>query len=240
LAVDTPQDSPVPSRSSTPRHADPRNGRKNKSSGAKGRPVKNPLPDKKLVVSCDSDIEPDELVSKYLESKAKLLEYERGHGRPENSPTSEHDEQLAIAKLEAKIRKIESDVLFDKYEADQQWKVQRVDLERQLAAAKHERQDQAGENLAVEGEPAPEKTDDGDINNEAERIAAEILAEVNDEDDDIGGLFASLPQNEVDASTGESRTVVNSADGKQTVIRDFGKSTGISPRRALEEACRSR
>ncbi|PTD02861.1 ATP-dependent RNA helicase DHX29 [Fusarium culmorum] len=235
--TDTPQDSPVPSRSSTPRHADPRNGRKNKSSGVKGRPVKN-SPDKKMVVACDSDIEPDELVSKYLESRAKLLEYERG--RPESLSINEHDEQLAIAKLEAKIRKIESDVLFDKYEADQQWKVQRVDLERQLAAAKHDRQDQAGENLVVEREPASEKTDVGDISNEAERIAAEILAEVSDEEDDIGGLFASLPQNEADASTGESRTVVNSADGNQVVIRDFGKSTGVSPRRALEEACRSR
>ncbi|RGP59930.1 hypothetical protein FSPOR_10969 [Fusarium sporotrichioides] len=236
--TDTPQDSPVPSRSSTPRHADPRNGRKNKSSGPKSRPVKNSSPNKKIVVACDSDIEPDELVSKYLESKAKLLEFERG--RPENLPITEHDEQLAVAKLEAKIRKIESDVLFDKYEADQQLKVQRVDLERHLAAAKHDRQDQAVENLAVEEEAALEKTDVGDINNEAERIAAEILAEVSDEDNDIGGLFASLPQNEVDASTGESRTVVNSADGNQIVIRDFGKSTGISPRRALEEACRSR
>jgi ATP-dependent RNA helicase DHX29 len=97
------------------------------------------------------------------------------------------------------------------------------------------------EKPTTEEEPASEKTDDGDVNNEAERIAAEILAEVNDDDeDDIGGLFASLPQNEVDASTGESRTVVNSSDGSQIVIRDFGKTTGISPRRALEEACRSR
>ena len=131
-------------------------------------------------------------------------------------------------------------MLFDRYEAEQQWKVQRVDLERQLAAAKQERQDQAVEKPTTEEEPVSEKTDDGDVNDEAERIAAEILAEVNDEEDDIGGLFASLPQNEVDASTGESRTVVNSADGNQVVIRDFGKSTGVSPRRALEEACRSR
>lgn len=192
-------------------------------------------------MACDSDIEPDELVAKYLDSKAKLLEYERGHGHAENSPTIQHDEELAVAKLEAKIRKIESDVLFDRYEAEQQWKIQRVDLERQLAAAKQERQDQAVDKPTTEEEPASEKTDDGDVNNEAERIAAEILAEVNDDDeDDIGGLFASLPQNEVDASTGESRTVVNSSDGSQIVIRDFGKTTGISPRRALEEACRSR
>ncbi|KAJ4267442.1 hypothetical protein NW762_003549 [Fusarium torreyae] len=240
--TDTPQDSPLPSRSSTPRHTDPRNGRKNKSAGAKGRNAKTSSSTKKLVVTCDSDIEPDELVSKYLETKAKLLEHERGHGRSGNSETTESDDELAVAKLEAKIRKIESDVLFDRYEAEQKWKAQRIDLERQLAAAKRESQEETEADPTAEEEVVPEKADDDDdVNKEAERIAAEILAEANDEEeDDIGGLFASLPQNEVDASTGESRTVVNSADGNRMVIRDFGKSTGISPRRALEEACRSR
>ncbi|KAM0220966.1 hypothetical protein ACHAQD_005722 [Fusarium lateritium] len=238
--TDTPQESPAPSRSSTPRHMDPRNGRKNKSAGAKDRPGKASSPIKKMVVTCDSDIEPDELVSKYLETKAKLLEHERNHNRLDSSKAAASDEELAVAKLEAKIRKIESDVLFDKYEADQQWRTQRVDLERQFAAAKQEYQDHVDVNEDVEEELAPEESDD-DINKEAERVAAEILAEANDEDEDgIGGLFASLPQNEVDASTGESRTVVSSTDGKQIVIRDFGKTTGISPRRALEEACRSR
>ncbi|KAF4999720.1 hypothetical protein FGRMN_2285 [Fusarium graminum] len=236
--TDTPQDSPTPSRSSTPR--DPRNGRKNKSTKAKGRPTQNSSPTKKVAVTCDSDIEPDELVSKYLETKEKLLEHERNHNRADSSMTGKPEEELAVAKLEAKIRKIESDVLFDKYEADVQWKTRRVDLERQFAAAKQEIQDQNDANSAAEEESALEESDD-EINKEAERVAAEILAETHDEDEDgISGLFASLPQNEVDASTGENRMVVNSADGKQIVIRDFGKSTGISPRRALEEACRSR
>ncbi|KAF5020191.1 hypothetical protein F66182_7796 [Fusarium sp. NRRL 66182] len=239
--TDTPQDSPVPSRSSTPRHSDPRNGRKSKLTGAKGRPFKTSSPTKKLVVACDSDIEPDELVPKYLETKAKLLEHERGYSRLDNSRAVESDEELAVAKLEAKIRKIESDVLFDKYEADQKWKVQRIDLERQLAAVKDELREQTETNSTTEEEVAPKKKDEDNINSEAERIAAEILAEANDEDDDdIGALFASLPQNEVDEGTGESRTVVNSVDGNKVVIRDFGKSTGVSPRRALEEACRAR
>ncbi|KAM0343085.1 hypothetical protein ACHAPU_008833 [Fusarium lateritium] len=236
--TDTPQDSPTPSRSSTPR--DPRNGRKNNSTRAKGRSNQNSSPAKRVIVTCDSDIEPDELVSKYLETKAKLLEYERNSNRTDSSVTGGSDEELAVAKLEAKIRKIESDVLFDKYEADVQWKTQRVDLERQFAAAKQESQDHNDANSAAEEEPALEESGD-EINKEAERVAAEILTETNDEDEDgISGLFASLPQNEVDASTGENRTVVNSADGKRIVIREFGKSTGISPRRALEEACRSR
>ncbi|KAF4342708.1 DNA RNA helicase (DEAD H box family II) [Fusarium beomiforme] len=239
--TDTPLDSPISSRSSTPRQSDTRNGRRSKPVGTKGRPIKTSPPTKKLVVACDSDIEADELVPKYLESKAKLLEYERGKGPPDCSKASGLDEELAVAKLEAKVRKIESDVLFDRYEAEQQWKVQRIDLERRLAAEKQESQAQTEDIPAREEEAAPEQAHNDDINEEAERIAAEILAETNDEDEDgIGDLFASLPQNEVDADTGESRTVVSSADGNRVIIRDFGKSTGVSPRRALEEACRSR
>ncbi|EEU44989.1 uncharacterized protein NECHADRAFT_41135 [Fusarium vanettenii 77-13-4] len=239
--TETPQESPVPTRSSTPRHFESKNGRKGKTAGI-GRPAKTAA--KKLVVTCDSDIEPDELVPKYLETKAKLLEFERGYHRLDKSQAADVDEELAVAKLEAKLRKIESDVLFDKYEAEQLWKAQKINLEKQLAAAKKEAEAQAEtqmEAALTPDETAPEKTDEDEINDEANRIAAEILAEANeDDDDDIGGLFASLPQNEVDASTGESRTVVNSADGSKVVIRDFGKWTGVSPRRALEEACRSR
>ncbi|KAL6363682.1 hypothetical protein LRP88_03104 [Fusarium phalaenopsidis] len=241
--TDTPQESPVPTRSSTPRHFESKNGRKGKPAG-KGRPAKASSAAKKMVVTCDSDIEPDELVPKYLETKAKLLEFERGYHRLDKSQAADVDEELAVAKLEAKIRKIESDVLFDKYEAEQLWKGQKINLEKQLATAKKEAEAQAEtqtEDASTPEEPAPEKTDEDEINDEANRIAAEILAEANeDDDDDIGGLFASLPQNEVDASTGESRTVVNSADGSKIVIRDFGKWTGVSPRRTLEETCRSR
>ncbi|KAF5004351.1 hypothetical protein FDECE_9155 [Fusarium decemcellulare] len=237
--TDTPQDSPVPSRSNTPRHFDSRNGRKNKPPGAKGRPVKPSSPAKRLTVTCDSDIEPDELVPKFLETKAKLLEHERGLHRLNQSQATESDEELAVAKLEAKIRKIESDVLFDKYDAEQQWKAQKINLEKHFAVAKKVNQSQA-EEISTPEEAALEKTDGDDINDEAERIAAEILAEANEDDNDIGGLFASLPQNEVDANTGESRTVMNSPDGSRIAIRDFGKWTGVSPRRALEETCRSR
>lgn len=197
------------------------------------------MPSKKILVTCDSDIEPDDLVPQYLQTKAKLLELERGPNKSNQSKDSDADDELAIAKLEAKIRKIESDVLFDRFVAEQQWKAQRITLEKQLAAAKKEAQSQTEPSVTPE-EISVEKSSGDDINDEAERIAAEILAEANDDDDDIGGLFASLPQSEVDAKTGETRTVINSADGTKTVIRDFGKWTGVNPRRALEEACRSR
>lgn len=190
-------------------------------------------------MNCDSDIEADDLLPQYLVSKAKLLELERGQGKPDQSTDDEVDHELAVAKLEAKVRKIESDVLFDKFPAEQQWRAQRIELEKQLATVKKEAQIRV-EDPSTQDEAVPlDKESNDDINDEAERIAAEILAETDD-DDDIAGLFASLPQNEVDAATGETRTVITAADGTKIFIRDFGKFTGVNPRKALEEACRSR
>lgn len=143
-----------------------------------------------------------------------------------------------MAKLEAKIRMIEGDPLFDRFVAEQQWKVKRIAVEKELAAAKKEAKP------LTEDTPAPEENghepSEGDgVADEAERIAAEILAE-NGSDDDLGGLFDSLPQDEVDEATGKTQTVINSADGTKLVVRNFGKWTGYGPKRALEEACRSR
>jgi ATP-dependent RNA helicase DHX29 len=82
-----------------------------------------------------------------------------------------------------------------------------------------------------------------DVNDEAARIAAEILAENGEDSDDdaaLADLFASLPVNEVDPLTGKTNTVMNGSDGSKVIIRDFGKWTGVNPVRTLEEACRAR
>lgn len=143
---------------------------------------------------------------------------------------------MTAARLESKLTRIESDVLFDKFLADQQWRTEKIALEKEIGAAK--KQAKLEQAAASNGNKEKGAVDD-DINNEAERIAAEILAETND-DDDLAGLFASLPKNEVDPSTNKMQTVVTSKEGVRIVIRDFGKWTGINPRRVLEEACRSR
>lgn len=190
-------------------------------------------PAKKTVVTCDSDIEPDELIPEYISSKAKLLELSR-------NPTGESDDNaMAIATVEAKIRMIENDVLFDKPTAEVQWRAKKVVLEQQLAATRKQQEAEREPAAAMESMKVDEPKDDG-INDEAERIAAEILAEVEDMDDDLGGLFDSLPQNEVDPTTGKSQTVISGANGIKLIIKDYGKWTGMGPRRILEEACRSR
>ncbi|KAG6189821.1 hypothetical protein E4U27_006153 [Claviceps purpurea] len=257
---DTPTDTPTVTRPSSPKPSS--NSKKSKASA---RANKSASQKKKLSVTYDLDIEPDDLESEYISAKARLLELSRS-SKASGANGANSDLELEIATLEAKIDKIEKDVLFDKYSAEIKWKSEKVIIEKQLIAAKKEAQARAQEEKeAAEAEPAPKpegetppkpeeeappepeaeappKPEADDVNEEAERIAAEILAQQDDDDDDdvLGGLFASLPQAEVDPDTGESRTVINSANSTKLILHNFRKWTGVSPRRILEEACWSR
>ncbi|KAK4120089.1 P-loop containing nucleoside triphosphate hydrolase protein [Parathielavia appendiculata] len=229
-ALDTPADSP--SRPGTPLELEPRTKRKGGAAN-----LSHAASPKRPTVTYDEDIEPDQLLPFYLEAKTKLfaIQYPRQDtakrkGTQDKSQNSDDPEE---ALLLAKIDRVEKDVLFDKYVAEQQWREKRIVLEKEYAAAKAEEKKRA----AAKTPPAP--TDFDDINAEAERIAAEIIEE-EDDDQALADLFSSLPVSEVDPVTGKTNTVVSGADGSRVIVRDFGKWTGVTPMRALEEACRSR
>ncbi|GAB1319740.1 ATP-dependent RNA helicase DHX29 [Madurella fahalii] len=233
--ADTPADTPLTSRATTPFEIDPKLGTKLKSGALRGS---RPASPKRSTVTYDEDIEPDQLLPFYLETKTKLFSIQRprqdaAKGKGAKDKTEEpYDPEEAL--LLAKLERVAKDVLFDKFVAEQQWRAKRITLEKEYAAAKaEEKKKRAAE------EPPPAATDSDDINEEAERIAAEILDE-EDDDQALADLFSSLPVSEVDPLTGKTNTVMNGADGKKVTIRDFGKWTGVSPMRALEEACRSR
>ncbi|KAK1781419.1 P-loop containing nucleoside triphosphate hydrolase protein [Copromyces sp. CBS 386.78] len=241
--TDTPSETPLPSGGVTPQLPElgPR-GKKGKNTQT-ARSSRAPSP-KRAKVVFDEYIEPDQLLPFYLETKTKLFEIQRPRldtakgkkGKAEANP-SDAEEALLLAKIE----RVEKDILFDKYVAEQKWRDLKIDLEKDYAANKKKMVEEEEEKKQAEEEtPAPTEADD--IAAEAERMAAELLAENPEDDDDEGlaGMFASLPVNEVDPTTGKTHTVMNNADGSKTQIRDFGKWTGVSPMRALEEACRSR
>jgi ATP-dependent RNA helicase DHX29 len=239
--ANTPADTPLPSGATTPRLFD-----HDAAHSASRAGVKSASP-KKVAFTYDADIEPEQLLPLYLESKSKLLEMERLHkdaptGKPSKASldvplASAEDREASL--LQAKIERIERDPLFDRDLAEQQWRARKIGLERSLAAAKKEIQ---SANRTLEGaEVNEENQKPSSISDEAERIASEILSETIDEDDDgITGLFASLPVDEHDPETGESITVLNGADGSRVRIRDMGKWTGVSPVRILDESCRAR
>lgn len=195
------------------------------------------------VLDYDSDIDPDDLLPTYIECKAKLFEKDKSSlraGTRKSISKSAKEKDPETAKLIRKIKRIEDDILFDQYIADQQWESRRIQLEK-LAAA--ERVILAQD--AVVNGSGEDQGDLGDSENEVSRAAAKMGAaflEEDGSDDDaaLADLFASLPVNEVDPLTGKSSTVINGSDGTKVFIREFGKWSSISPQRILEEACRSR
>lgn len=239
MHLDTSADKPSASQIPNSRDRQPQ-GDSRTQADATELPRRSLAASQKTVITCDEDFEPDRLIPEYLAAKRRLVEIERKYSPLSGTNEAETDKcldpDIATAQLQAKLKRIESDVLFDKFLADQQWRAQKIALEKEISNAKREAMKL--ENPEPDALPETEKTQT--INDEADRIAAEILAEGNDDDDDISGLFASLPQNEVDPLTGKTQTVLNSADGTKTIIKDFGKWSGVAPRRVLEEACRSR
>jgi ATP-dependent RNA helicase DHX29 len=247
IATDTPYDSPLPSGATTPRllEIDPRLGSKLKNGSINPRSPGTASP-KKPIVAYHEDIEPEDLVPAYVDTQTKLFEFQRprqdlpkGKGakaRPVNTDDPEE------ARLLAKLDKIEKDILFDNFVAEQQWRAKKITLEKEYSIAKRKRAEEERSKSEPENIP-PTLNESDDINDEAARIAAEVLAENDSDDDDdqaLADLFSSLPVSEVDPLTGKTNTVMNHSDGTKVVIRDFGKWSGVSPSRTLEEACRAR
>ena len=201
----------------------------------------------------DSDIDPDDLLPVYLECKTKLFQPQQSTVKkapasrinaqkyltPSRAPPLKSDP--ALAKTLRKIKKIEDDILFDRYIADQQWEARRVQLERDAAERRNaaELSRDSDDMGSVISDPLTDS--DGEVSKEAAKIGAALLEETSSDDDaSLADLFASLPVNEVDPLTGKSTTVINSRNGIKITIRDFGKWSGVNPSRVLEEACRAR
>lgn len=260
----TPTESPLASGATTPLLNEPEMLQKAKAKKKNGTttPRSGAATPRKQIVTYDSDIEPDDLIPAYLDTKAKLFAIQRpqqdalkkGH-KPgpqarSSEPAADATHDLKAAKLLAKLDRVEKDPLFDAGLARMQWEPKRIALERdyadekklkaELEAAKvtGNKEQQNGQAHSSRDEDDDEDDDD-EITREAKRMTAEILAQNEDDDQGLADMFADLPTNDVDAD-GKTTTVLNNSDGTKVTIRDFGRWSGISPTRVLEEACRSR
>jgi ATP-dependent RNA helicase DHX29 len=248
--TETPVESPLPSGANTPRvESDTRHvGSASTSRGlTRAGRQRSPVNSVAAALDYDSDIDPDDLLPVYLESKTKLFQLQQTSARKGGSRVNSRPAPAVSngasklnpesEKLLRKIKRIEDDVLFDQYLANQQWESKRILLERDAAAR---RNIDLNQNLLDTLSVAPDDSDD-EVSKEAAKMGAALLEEDGSDDDAaIAELFASLPVNEVDPLTGKSTTVVNGKNGIKVTIRDFGKWTGVNPTRVLEEACRAR
>jgi ATP-dependent RNA helicase DHX29 len=208
-------------------------------------------PAKKAVpMEYDSDIDPDDLLPVYLETKSKLFHLQSSraevHSRcrgGRNTDTKALSKMIASDpesdKLLRKIKRIEDDVLFDKYMANQQWEFRRIQLEKDAATQRRAPRPTQNSNTSPGSETLVDSEDD--VSRQAAKMGEALLADTDSDDEAaLADLFASLPVSEIDPLTGKSNTVVHGANGVKVIIRDFGKWTGVNPTRVLEEACRAR
>ena len=204
----------------------------------------NSLPE----ISSDSDIplEPRELLSKYLELQTRLfkrqpelthVELRRTKG---NKTKKSHGQFVADGpdpisrKLLRRIIGIQSDILFDKEEGYEKWAELRLDLLREAANRKKLHLDED----PVDLRQAP--TSRGDDTSSSQTFNSNNTTDDEDSSVQLGDFFSSLPESQVDKETGKSNVVKTDSNGASIIVRDFGKTQGLSPRRILTEACKAR
>ncbi|KAL5118493.1 hypothetical protein ACEQ8H_003669 [Pleosporales sp. CAS-2024a] len=198
-----------------------------------------------VVSDLESDMELDHLIPTYLKLKAKLYEIDptlietTGKQKKGAKGKKNHLAQIpqspAVRKLLSQLQRIAADPLFDEYKAELQWPARRNQIAQQNA-------------IKRQNQPEPS----ANSNNERENVASEHNQAVGPEDvvstdatnhssdteedvDLLGGIFSAVPDCKEAASSQDPNSV-----SENITLRDFGKSSGLTPRRLLEETIRSR
>lgn len=168
------------------------------------------------------------MVPKYLDLQTRLYNlrpeiYDKPKKGKKGQSAGATVEDPQTLKLQRKISSIENDVLFDRKEAEHLWREKLGDLRKEAAIFRRAEADTEKEQVdqnVPEPEPEPE--------------AAPIL-----EDGEAGDLLGDMFQTE-EEPTLELGVITEELNKASIAIRDFGKWTGLSPRRVLEEACKAR
>ncbi|KAL6239206.1 hypothetical protein BDW75DRAFT_199177 [Aspergillus navahoensis] len=203
-----------PSGQSTPRNAA---GSKTQRAKTVVKEITHP-PDP---YASDSSLDPDTLVPKYLDLQARLYNlcpevFDKPKKGKKGHPAGEIDDPQAL-KLQHKISSIEKDVLFDRKEAEYLWREKLDELRKEAAIFRR-----------IDVNAEKEKV-------EKKELEPEILPAL---DDEAGDLLGDLFQDE--EPTLELGVITEELNKASIATRDFGKWTGLSPRRVLEEACKAR
>lgn len=238
--------------------ADPKNGAANgpkwkKTQTDSNVPSEQPSDDGIEVSDVESDLEPDELLAVYMRTKARLFDMDpegeggsakKSKGKSKNGQSAGKPAGRGQKKLQDRVQRIESDVLFDRREAEAQWAEKKIDLTREHAERRKwqlQKQEESWDKEETKSEPTKAEDNTGnDISDEAERLGQELLKEAEEmgDDDMLGGMFGALPGGEDTATSGDSSSGV--VQSTNAVVRDFGRLTGMNPKRVLEEACKAR
>ena len=178
------------------------------------------------VSDLDSDMEPEHMIQKYIALKTRLFQIhpsflkESKATKARSSRDVDHcqlKETATTKRLQAQIKTLCSDILFDSQRADNLWQSDYIDLLQQDAARKRHGRDGnlEGQSISTDDENVSETTDD-----------LEAM---------IGDMFASIPD-----PASRSVEFYHETNDSNVRLRHFQSWNGVSPRRVLEDACKAR
>ena len=193
------------------------------------------------VSEVDSDTEPDQLVAIYLSTKARLFhispqlvdtkEDYKTNRMNDGFPTTKH-QPPKVKVLQSKLKRIGSDILFDKDAADAQWVNQRNEILKQMAKTGLSQSSHKDWNISSADRCPPKEENNAEVAQPdiQKPHDADTLSE---SDDMLGEMF--LAEHETTAVGPEP--LVSS---QVVTLKSFGSVSGLHPRRVLEDACRAR
>ncbi|QMW35554.1 hypothetical protein G4B84_011045 [Aspergillus flavus NRRL3357] len=197
-------------------------------------PSNEPLPPVSSPYDSDSSLDPDTLLPKYMELQTQLYNLQpeifdkpKKGKKPARENIALDTNEPRVAKIRRKIANIENDVLFDRTEAEYRWKEKLDDLRKEAAFFRQN--------------PPTKKTslDEPGAKDQPEEKVAEPSSDVQPVDDEeIADLLGDMFQAEEPAL--ETGVILEELSKAAITIRDFGKWTGLSPRRVLEDTCKAR
>jgi len=198
------------------------------------------------VSDLDSDLEPDQLVSTYIKIKGKLFDIDPDavDAKPLRQPKGAKGRQTkhanavqppAVRKLLSQLQQLASDALFDEVDAEALWPVKRNEIAQMKAAQRQEQSETPNVPERHNGTaPATNSTASKEVQPEAS-LKAEDASHEDDEDSALlGDMFSAVPDDPAPANA------ANGTISDNVTLRDFGKQSGLSPRRVLEETVRAR
>ncbi|KAL9596931.1 MAG: hypothetical protein Q9219_005494 [cf. Caloplaca sp. 3 TL-2023] len=190
----------------------------------------------------ESDSDPDLMTDKFIGLQTRLYELEPEYDviysssqtkhRTNSQKASESKLPSQLSKILRRLQRLQSDILFDRRDAERRWSEKRVELAR---AATQRKKLQLDEQTQPDTIP-PSMQEQGLITtNQVQSIQEDSQEDAGAEA--LGEFFSGLPDNYL---AQENATSCPSSSGPPISIRNFGKWHGISPRRILEDACRAR
>ncbi|KAF4548931.1 Helicase conserved C-terminal domain-containing protein 2 [Elsinoe fawcettii] len=200
------------------------------------------------VSDSESDLEPDEMLSKYVDYKLRLFEHDPevyDDGQPKKPKSAQllgpgiAQRLPGESRLVRRIESIKSDPLFDQQQADLVWRQKRNVAYQQYADRRRlgvQSQKPETMSIPVSAPATASNTAADSAVAEAEAMAADLLAQ---SDDGEAGLFDGMftaPTDDVPQTPASSM----GQSGASVTTRSFSKITGTSPRRILEETCNAR